>query len=71
MQIAPMITRNKSTWCLPIAAKGCRLPINIKRNCTSPEEQCSPEETTQARQVFYSIGRGYSTIMQGWQDGHR
>jgi len=28
------------------------------------------EETKQDRQVFHSIGREYSSPIQGWQDGH-
>ena len=48
----------------------CNLPSNSKGNCTSPVGQCSPEETKQHRQVFHSIGRGYTSPMQRWQDGH-
>ncbi len=41
-----------------------------KEICSGPGCQFSPQEIKQNRQVVHSIGRGYTSPMQGWQDGH-
>ena len=65
-----MITKTKSTWSSPAEQSRCNLHLNSKGKCTIPKGQCSPEETQEDRQAFYSVCRGYSSTMQGRWDGH-